>query len=168
MHIIDCQPKIIDQTSNKLSLPPRSSRKPGGRWSTEEHGAFLLGLSRYGREWKRIARDIPTRTSTQVRSHAQKVFAKYSSPRLFAKTKANPSIPESVRLRAEHILDDPAAAVAEVADTLRQLKDRHLELLSRAKQQQQQQKDQLSPYDDAGIAAAAVFCSFEVDSEDAT
>jgi len=47
-----------------------------GRWTNKEHDAFLRGLSIYGREWKQISRTIPTRTSAQIRSHAQKYFAK--------------------------------------------------------------------------------------------
>ena len=46
-----------------------------GRWTRAEHDAFLRGLDVYGREWKQVAAHIPTRTPTQVRSHAQKYFA---------------------------------------------------------------------------------------------
>jgi SHAQKYF class myb-like DNA-binding protein len=45
-----------------------------GRWTRAEHDAFLRGMVLYGREWKRVAQSIPTRTATQVRSHAQKYF----------------------------------------------------------------------------------------------
>jgi SHAQKYF class myb-like DNA-binding protein len=45
-----------------------------GRWTAQEHDAFIRGLALYGREWKRVAQIIPTRTSAQVRSHAQKYF----------------------------------------------------------------------------------------------
>jgi len=61
----------------------RRSSGPGGgtpfttgRWTEAEHQAFLAGLATYGREWKRVALHIPTRTSAQVRSHAQKYFCK--------------------------------------------------------------------------------------------
>ena len=47
-----------------------------GRWTREEHEQFLEGLKVYGREWKKVAQRIPSRTSAQIRSHAQKYFAK--------------------------------------------------------------------------------------------
>jgi len=47
-----------------------------GRWTAEEHQAFLEGLKIHGREWKKVAQGIPTRNSAQIRSHAQKYFAK--------------------------------------------------------------------------------------------
>lgn len=47
-----------------------------GRWTDSEHQAFLQGLQLYGREWKKVASHIPSRTSAQVRSHAQKYFTK--------------------------------------------------------------------------------------------
>lgn len=54
-----------------------SARKASsGRWTREEHEQFLEGLKVYGREWKKVAQRIPTRTSAQIRSHAQKYFAK--------------------------------------------------------------------------------------------
>jgi len=42
-----------------------------GRWTKEEHDLFLKGLELYGREWKKIAAIIPTRTVVQIRTHAQ-------------------------------------------------------------------------------------------------
>ena len=45
-----------------------------GRWTRAEHRKFLEGLKVHGRNWKKISEIIRTRTSTQVRSHAQKHF----------------------------------------------------------------------------------------------
>lgn len=49
-----------------------------GRWTTSEHEAFLTGLKIHGREWKKVATCIQTRTAAQIRSHAQKYFARVS------------------------------------------------------------------------------------------
>lgn len=51
-------------------------RKKTGRWSQIEHDAFLRGLRKHGRAWKRIAGVIKTRTVVQIRTHAQKYFIK--------------------------------------------------------------------------------------------
>ncbi|OMJ66405.1 hypothetical protein SteCoe_36762 [Stentor coeruleus] len=45
-----------------------------GRWTKAEHRKFIEGLKIYGRNWKSISETIKTRSSTQVRSHAQKYF----------------------------------------------------------------------------------------------
>ena len=37
-----------------------------------EHLKFLNALKMHGRDWKKVARTVITRTSTQCRSHAQK------------------------------------------------------------------------------------------------
>jgi SHAQKYF class myb-like DNA-binding protein len=127
----DCQPSPSLRTDQ--AKPPKKRKLAGsGRWSDNEHKAFLLGLSRYGREWKRVAQDIPTRTSAQVRSHAQKYFAKISK---------HHEVSESVRCHAERIMADPAAAEAEVKETLRQLKERYRELKEKQVAEQQQQND---------------------------
>ena len=47
-----------------------------GRWSKEEHEKFLEGIALYGINWKKIKTLIRTRTSQQVRSHAQKFYQK--------------------------------------------------------------------------------------------
>jgi SHAQKYF class myb-like DNA-binding protein len=47
-----------------------------GRWTKEEHEAFLSGLQQYGKEWKKVAAKVKTRTVVQTRTHAQKYFQK--------------------------------------------------------------------------------------------
>lgn len=47
-----------------------------GRWSEQEHEHFVNGLASFGKDWKRIAETIPTRTVVQIRTHAQKYFQK--------------------------------------------------------------------------------------------
>ncbi|OEU18505.1 hypothetical protein FRACYDRAFT_155665, partial [Fragilariopsis cylindrus CCMP1102] len=48
------------------------------RWTKEEHDAFLSGLKMYGKEWKKVAAKVKTRTVVQTRTHAQKYFQKLS------------------------------------------------------------------------------------------
>ena len=47
-----------------------------GRWSKEEHEKFLDGIVQYGTNWRKVKSLINSRTSIQVRSHAQKFFRK--------------------------------------------------------------------------------------------
>ena len=47
-----------------------------GRWTKDEHEAFLQGLQLYGKEWKKVAAKVKTRTVVQTRTHAQKYFQK--------------------------------------------------------------------------------------------
>ena len=62
-------------TAGSLQVPPRE-RVQNGRWSIAEHNAFIAGLAKHGRNWKAIARHVITRTTVQVRTHAQKYFLK--------------------------------------------------------------------------------------------
>lgn len=47
-----------------------------GRWATNEHLRFLGGCLQYGNNWKKVETYVRTRTSTQIRSHAQKYLKK--------------------------------------------------------------------------------------------
>jgi len=47
-----------------------------GRWSFEEHKKFIEALVEYRKNWKNMQIYIGTRSSSQVRSHAQKFLLK--------------------------------------------------------------------------------------------
>ncbi len=49
-----------------------------GRWYRDEHQRFVSALNKYGKEWKKVAAEVGTRTIVQVRTHAQKYFQKYA------------------------------------------------------------------------------------------
>ncbi len=55
---------------------PTMARKIAVPWTKDEHDAFLRGMEHFGRgRWKDVSRHfVPTRTPTQVASHAQKHF----------------------------------------------------------------------------------------------
>lgn len=72
------KPNSQPTKSRKRPAPEMKAGQTTGRWTHEEHQAFLEGLKIHGREWKKFAMRIPTRTSAQIRSHAQKYFAKMS------------------------------------------------------------------------------------------
>ena len=57
----------------KSSEQSESDEKTG-RWTEDEHRSFKEGIKLYGRNWKLVAVHIGTRSSCQVRSHAQKHF----------------------------------------------------------------------------------------------
>jgi SHAQKYF class myb-like DNA-binding protein len=67
----------------------KSKGQSSGRWTQEEHQDFLEGLTECGREWKKVALCIPTRTSAQIRSHAQKYFAKLQRDQESSASNAN-------------------------------------------------------------------------------
>ena len=55
-------------TTDKERKTSFSSPPTTGRWTHAEHQAFLDGLRECGREWKKVAMRIPTRTSAQITS----------------------------------------------------------------------------------------------------
>jgi len=50
--------------------------KAEGRWTNEEHNRFLDGMKKHDRNWKKLEAYVGSRTSSQIRSHAQKFFNK--------------------------------------------------------------------------------------------
>ncbi|XP_049349753.1 uncharacterized protein LOC125814335 [Solanum verrucosum] len=66
-----------ESTSDKRGMSCTSHcNSKGRRWSDDEQRAFLIGLDKLGKgNWTRIAKEfVPSRTPTQVASHAQKYF----------------------------------------------------------------------------------------------
>ncbi|KAL3941299.1 MAG: hypothetical protein SGBAC_004322 [Bacillariaceae sp.] len=66
---------------NQKNKPKRKSKEGYGHWTNAEHQAFLAGLDKFGRKWTKIASSIPSRSTSQVRSHAQKYFDKLLNTR---------------------------------------------------------------------------------------
>ena len=58
-----------------------SSSEKTGRWTDEEHTRFLHGLELFGKKWTKVADVVGSRTTVQVRSHAQKYFQKLEKDR---------------------------------------------------------------------------------------
>ena len=47
-----------------------------GRWNDDEHLKFLEAINIYGNNWREVQKYVKTRSSNQVRSHAQKFILK--------------------------------------------------------------------------------------------
>jgi SHAQKYF class myb-like DNA-binding protein len=61
----------MSEDNEEIDLP-----KKRGHWSKDEHNRFVDGLRKHGKDWKKIVECVGTRSSNQVRSHAQKYFLK--------------------------------------------------------------------------------------------
>lgn len=164
--------------SNSSAAPVRRKKKRSleshhstGRWTEEEHIAFLEGLGCHGREWKKVAAMIPSRSAAQVRSHAQKYFAKLRRDEEFGIFQAHyqeqlcqfsstnhedivtdgshRQSPDSIEMLspsgqavAERIASNPEAVQEEVMETLERLRERYRVLQSRLLEQQGRQAKQ--------------------------
>lgn len=71
-HVGDIGSYNNGRKAKKAVTSKSKAKKNGGRWTSGEHNQFMHGLKLYGKEWKKVANCIPTRTSSQIRSHAQK------------------------------------------------------------------------------------------------
>jgi SHAQKYF class myb-like DNA-binding protein len=67
--------EVTSSASPSCKKSPKAGTKTG-RWSPEEHRKFLHGIAENGRNWEKVASAVGTRTTVQVRSHAQKYFKK--------------------------------------------------------------------------------------------
>eukprot|EP00605_Chrysophyceae_sp_TOSAG23-4_P001803 GSChrysophyteH1.ASY1.ANO1.1993.1 assembled CDS len=63
----------IDSSTDEICVP---GSEHTGRWTRKEHELFLDALKKYGKEWKKVASAVKTRTVVQTRTHAQKYFQK--------------------------------------------------------------------------------------------
>jgi SHAQKYF class myb-like DNA-binding protein len=59
-----------------------------GRWTQVEHLVFLACIIEFGRDWKMIEEFVQTRSSSQARSHAQKVLRKMERAGIVREIKA--------------------------------------------------------------------------------
>ena len=67
----------LQEIETEVSSDNSISKTAGfGRWTKDEHKAFLKGLQKFGRDWRKIEEYIGSRSGAQIRSHAQKYFIK--------------------------------------------------------------------------------------------
>lgn len=70
----------ITQNENPVEYEAKNedndSGNNNGRWAKDEHLRFLAGCLQYGNNWKKVETYVRSRTSTQIRSHAQKYLKK--------------------------------------------------------------------------------------------
>ena len=143
---------IISSQQHIDTSSKRCNNSTTGRWTPQEHEAFLEGLKTYGREWKKVAKCIPTRTSAQIRSHAQKYFAKIdkeqkidaTEQRRLSITEDMPSVDSyttsgnrhvSSSLLIQTIMRDPTEIETRVCRTLASLRERYKHLEGKLQQQ---------------------------------
>ena len=67
---------MVSGTGSGNSVSATTDGENSGRWTQEEHERFLQGLDMYGKKWTKVAEVVSSRTTVQVRSHAQKYFQK--------------------------------------------------------------------------------------------
>eukprot|EP00574_Skeletonema_japonicum_P005780 CAMPEP_0201733040 /NCGR_PEP_ID=MMETSP0593-20130828/30485_1 /ASSEMBLY_ACC=CAM_ASM_000672 /TAXON_ID=267983 /ORGANISM="Skeletonema japonicum, Strain CCMP2506" /LENGTH=319 /DNA_ID=CAMNT_0048226119 /DNA_START=45 /DNA_END=1004 /DNA_ORIENTATION=+ len=155
--------KASSMDSNLASLAAEQTTAVGekeshtcGRWTAAEHESFLTGLKIYGREWKKVATCIPTRTAAQIRSHAQKYFARVSKEKqqlelsalklqsLAADDNAPLSVVDNYAAGTERssqhsivksILENPSGAEFRVSKTLASLRNKYEKLEAELMQQ---------------------------------
>ena len=60
--------------ANDLNKPRKAAKFVNGRWTEKEHYLFLIAVKEHGKDWKKIEEIVKTRSSTQARSHSQKVL----------------------------------------------------------------------------------------------
>lgn len=130
------------KTNRSSSLVDAGDNAASGRWTAAEHEAFLAGLKVYGREWKKVAQCIPTRSAAQIRSHAQKYFNKVSKEQQDIR---HMSCPASLTLKSDfsgqepvmsssyykfvkELSENPASAESKVNNALQSLHKRKAEL----------------------------------------
>ncbi|KAG7390829.1 hypothetical protein PHYPSEUDO_006651 [Phytophthora pseudosyringae] len=93
--------------------PPSSTSmtgpSKGGRWTSEEHAAFLEGIRLYGKDWRRVAQVVMTRSAVQTRTHAQKYLLKFAGRFPFdADGVLKDHQPPPVHLHMQYAPDKPA------------------------------------------------------------
>ena len=63
-------------SNNSLNFGDEKEEILNGRWNDEEHIRFIKGCLLYGNNWKKVKKYVKTRSSAQIRSHAQKYLIK--------------------------------------------------------------------------------------------
>ena len=63
-------------SNNSINFSDEKEENLNGRWNQDEHIRFIKGCLLYGNNWKKVKKYVKTRSSAQIRSHAQKYLIK--------------------------------------------------------------------------------------------
>ena len=74
--------RCADNNKSRRKSPPK--KLSGRYWTVEEHSRFTEGLKKYGKDYKKVADLVGTRSVTQVRTHMQK-WIKHAGPNQITK-----------------------------------------------------------------------------------
>lgn len=66
--------KTSSKKAKRHSKTPKEEAKETGRWTDEEQQRFLKAMELFGNSWNQVKEYIGTRTTAQIRSHAQKYY----------------------------------------------------------------------------------------------
>jgi SHAQKYF class myb-like DNA-binding protein len=117
--------------SKKSSRKPYTMTKPRERWTDQEHELFLEALRVHGRQWRKISAHVKTKSSVQIRSHAQKFFNKVEKQKKLLSaglplTKSKKEVPLDIEVpppRPKRKLDGDEEQGKHLRDTQHQGKD---------------------------------------------
>eukprot|EP00829_Urostomides_striatus_P016701 TRINITY_DN557_c0_g1_i2.p1 TRINITY_DN557_c0_g1~~TRINITY_DN557_c0_g1_i2.p1 ORF type:complete len:187 (+),score=74.92 TRINITY_DN557_c0_g1_i2:69-629(+) len=79
----------------KRNAIAKSDMCKGGKWTEEEHQRFLDAMEMFGNIWKKVENYIGTRSTAQIRSHAQKHFRRLRT-QVIAEMKKNNQLQQNV------------------------------------------------------------------------
>ncbi|GFH45324.1 hypothetical protein CTEN210_01798 [Chaetoceros tenuissimus] len=69
---------VVGKNKKSSKYTPTTGSAKSGRWTYEEKQKFLNGVLSHGKgKWSSIAKDIPSRTAQQVKSHAESLFKRF-------------------------------------------------------------------------------------------
>ena len=91
---INKEENIDEKNSINDNKMEENSNGNNGRWEKKEHIRFLAGCLLYKNNWKKVETYVRTRTSTQIRSHAQKYLKKLEK-KYFSQGSGNKSLNDS-------------------------------------------------------------------------
>ena len=84
-----CEPVQDSFVDNDSSIKEDDTTYNNGRWTDSEHRKFLEAIAVYGNKWDKVKEHVLSRSTRQIRSHAQKFIMSLSKKKIEKETKIN-------------------------------------------------------------------------------